>query len=203
MKLFKALSVVTLLMITFVLVGCTSNSVLDSLTRSVEGVDQSVGQRELQEIVELSNPTLSNGNVIQLSDNTLIQEFRILRIQLMESHVDLQTERLVFGENRLLLQTQIQSFKELELELSEADRDVIIEKINALKSYRQALLETKGEAYLRIYQLRGQYNVDNLEEINQTFTEVNEVLITRKNIFISVNQEMSSIINILNQYLES
>jgi hypothetical protein len=203
MKLFKALSVVTLLMISLVLVGCTNNSVLDSLTRSVEAVDQSVGQGELQEIVELSNPIVNYGNVIQLSDNTLIQEFRILRIQLMESHVDLQTERLVFAENRLLLQTQIQSFKELELELSEADRDVILEKIKVLKTYRQDLLETKGEAYLRIYHLRGQYNIENLEEINQTFIEVNEVLITRENTFISINQEMSIIINILNQYLES
>ncbi len=203
MKLLKALSIFTLLVVSLVLVGCTNNSVLDSLSRTVDGVEQSVDQGELEEIVELSNPLVSTNTVIQLNDNTLIQDFRTLRIQLMESHVDLQTERLVFAENRLLLQTGIQTFKELELELSETDRELILETINNLKSYRQALAETKGEAYLRIHQLRGQYNVENLEEINQTFTEVNEVLITRKNIFINVNQEMSNIINILNQYLES
>lgn len=203
MKLFKSLSILFLLAISLVLVGCTNNSVLDRLARTVDGVEQSVEQGELEEIVELSNPLISDNSVIQLNDNTLIQEFRTLRIQLMESHVDLQTERLVFSENRLLLQTTIQNFREQELNLSETDRELIVESINNLKGYRQALIDTKGEAYQRIYQLRGQYNVDNLEEINQTFTEVNEVLHTRYNIFVNVNQEMDNILNILNQYLES
>ncbi|HQN74763.1 MAG TPA: hypothetical protein PK160_01865, partial [Bacillota bacterium] len=60
----------------------------------------------------------------------------------------------------------------------------------------------KGLAYLRIYNLKDQYKIEDIEMINQTISEVNEVLLLRITLFEKTNQDIEEIIAVLRGYTE-
>lgn len=68
---------------------------------------------------------------------------------------------------------------------------------------RQDLLDTRGDAYQRLYDLRGTYTRDNLPNIITTYQEVIEVLKYRLETFKEANILLEDSISLLNDYLES
>ncbi|MGD9761184.1 MAG: hypothetical protein AB7U52_01950 [Candidatus Izemoplasmatales bacterium] len=204
MKKIKYLALFLITFVTFIMVGCdaTSNT-LDDLDKAIANVETASQQTDYQEISELvvEEATPMNMSFTELELDPL-QEFIDLRTSFLENHLLLQTQRLTFQLNKEELRSLISLFKDSELQLSEQDNEIIKEKIELFRSYRQEFLDTKGLAYLRIYNLKDQYKIEDIEMINQTISEVNEVLLLRITLFEKTNQDIEEIIAILTGYTE-
>jgi len=204
MKKIKYLALFLITFVTFIIVGCdaTSNT-LDDLNKAIANVEIASQQTDYQEISELvvEEATPMSMSFTELELNPL-QEFIDLRKSFLENHLLLQTQRLTFQLNKEELRSLISLFKDSDLQLSEQDKEIIKEKIELFRSYRQEFLDTKGLAYLRIYNLKDQYKIEDIEMINQTISEVNEVLLLRITLFEKTNQDIEEIIAVLRGYTE-
>ncbi len=204
MKKIKYLALFLITFVTFIMVGCdATNNTLDDLDKAIANVETASQQTDYQEISEL---VVEEATPMSLSFTELeldpLQEFIDLRTSFLENHLLLQTQRLTFQLNKEELRSLISLFKDSELQLSEQDKEIIKEKIDLFRSYRQEFLDTKGLAYLRIYNLKDQYKIEDIEMINQTISEVNEVLLLRITLFEKTNQDIEEIIAILRGYTE-
>jgi len=142
--------------------------------------------------------------VITLSDTeNILVTFNELRLELIEAHEtnvgEIETLR-AYAES---IRTSAESLSELGYVLLEEDIQILRDNITQLKSLRSDLLETSGEAYQRIYDLRGTYTRENLPDIIVVYQEVIEVLNDRLEIFQNANQIMMQIDQILLEYLEN
>lgn len=204
MKKIKYLALFLITFVTFIIVGCdaTSNT-LDDLNKAIANVEIASQQTDYQEISELvveeATPMSMSFTELELDP---LQEFIDLRKSFLENHLLLQTQRLTFQLNKEELRSLISLFKDSDLQLSEQDKEIIKEKIELFRSYRQEFLDTKGLAYLRIYNLKDQYKIEDIEMINQTISEVNEVLLLRITLFEKTNQDIEEIIAVLRGYTE-
>lgn len=204
MKKIKFLAVFLIAFVTVFMVGCVSTSnALDDLSQALDKVEIASVQTDYQEIIEIENTEVvpMSMSYIDLELDPL-QEFKELRTSFLENHLLLQEQRMTFQLNKVELKTLIGVFKESELQLSAEDKEKILEKIDLFKGYRQEFFDTKGLAYLRIYNLKDQYNIEDIEIINQTIYEVNEVLLIRIELFEEVNKDIEEVIAIIKTYTE-
>ena len=205
MKNLKYLAIFIMTFVTLFMVGCDATSkTLDELSQEIGKIETATIQTDYQEIVELAetdevSKSMSYVNV----ELDPLQEFIELRTSFLENHLLLQEQRMKFQLNKEELKTTIKLFRDSEQQLSDEDKEFILEKIDLFKGYRQEFLETKGMAYLRIYNLRDQYNIEDIEIINQTISEVNEVLLLRIELFEKANQDIEEVIAILKGYTET
>lgn len=195
----------------FMFVGCTENSALmNSLIRTSENfkaVSYAYDSIESESInnVELTSLSQKEYYIIELSDegtNDIIL-FNEKRLELIDIHQEI----LIEIENIKALvdsiKTKAQTIRDNQYILLDDDRLTIKSNIETLVEYREGLLDTRGEAYQRIYDLRGSYTRDNLPEILVVFDEVYEVLQYRLDTLRLGIQEFENIDQILLDYMES
>ena len=210
MKLNKILLVAFVsFMSLFAFVSCTDNSVLNDLlsaTDKLETVSDSYMSTESETINQIQDLsyTNSNGYLMELSETeSELSIFIDLRFQLIEIHQEILDQRLIIKDLRESIRESVVTLKDGNYMLLDDDKDSIRISIDNLKTYRLNLLDTQGQAYARIYELRGTYIRDNLSNINQVFTEVLEVLEYRLVILENAIEDLTSIDGLLLEYLES
>ena len=196
------LSLVGLLAV-FALAGCSGSFVLTQLVQATDSIDQTSETYQNVSITEQDSMTelnyfIDSTTVITLSDTeNILVTFNELRLELIEAHEtnvgELETLR-AYAES---IRTSAESLSELGYVLLEEDIQILRDNITQLKSLRSDLLETSGEAYQRIYDLRGTYTRENLPDIIVVYQEVIEVLNERLEIFQNANQIMMQIDQIL------
>jgi len=184
MKTIKRITVATLmLLIMFAFVGCTESNVLDSLIKATGDMETVA--------VEYSADTLTANDglvvetaysvneyqVVLLADTeNLLITFNELRLELIALHeeiVGVREEIRTYAES---IRASVETLKEMEYVLLEDDKAFILEQIDILKAMREDILATRGEAYQRIYDLRGTYSRENLADIIIVYQEDKEVL---------------------------
>jgi len=84
---------------------------------------------------------------------------------LVEKHQTLQASRIAVQEARL-------AFKELHVRLSVQDGTTLWKNYNELLDIKNTFTATQGQAYQRLVDLKGQYNIENIALIIQTYQEV-------------------------------
>ncbi|MCK4551821.1 MAG: hypothetical protein KAU02_02805 [Tenericutes bacterium] len=210
MKIKKLVLLVFLTAFTlFATVSCNSSSILNDILRvgndfKVSAVDYSSSTLESEdggtETIYYSD---NDYQVMILSDtdNTL-RTFNELRLEIISIHETLVIERELIYNNYMSIKDSVSSLKELNFIVLEDDTEVIRSRIQNIKSIREEVLETKGEAYQRIYDLRGTYTRDNLESIIVVYQEVIEVLEYRLEAFRLGIVDLEFIDNLLLEYLE-
>ena len=210
MKLNKILLVAFVsFMSLFAFVSCTDNSVLNDLlsaTDKLETVSDSYMSTESETINQIQDLsyTNSNGYLMELSETeSELSIFIDLRFQLIDIHQEILDQTLIIKDLRESIRDSVITLKDGNYMLLDDDKDSIRISIDTLKTYRLNLLDTQGQAYARIYELRGTYIRDNLSNINQVFTEVLEVLEYRLVILENAIEDLTSIDGLLLEYLES
>ena len=118
----------------------------------------------------LSYQTASDNSI-----NTVIEKIQ----QAIQLQSELRNKQAAVDQKRLLisatiadLKANIQNFRELSLKLTDDEKSLITNYIEELKGIREDLKGTIGNVYLKIFMLRGRFNVANLDNIIQTYTEV-------------------------------
>lgn len=187
----------------FAFVSCAEDtSLLNNLLKATEQVTQvtnTYDSTENESAIEVKalSLTLTENQFIPLADSTdnELVRFNELRLELLEIHGDILDERdaiLILVES---IQNSVAMLKDKEYILLEGDEDIIKAYIVSLNELRQDLLDTEGQAYQRISDLKGTYTRENLSNINTVFEAVSDVLTYRldtvqeaKIIFESINQ---------------
>jgi len=199
-----------MLLIMFAFVGCTESNVLDSLIKATGDMETVA--------VEYSADTLTANDglvvetaysvneyqVVLLADTeNLLITFNELRLELIALHeeiVGVREEIRTYAES---IRASVETLKEMEYVLLEDDKAFILEQIDILKAMREDILATRGEAYQRIYDLRGTYSRENLADIIIVYQEVKEVLEFRLLTLQSSIEIFAGIDNLLKEYLEN
>jgi hypothetical protein len=204
MKKFKYLTLLSIAVISLFMVGCdATNKTLNDLDQAIGKIEAVTVQSDYQEVIDLENTDVKSEYMSFIEmDLDPLQEFAELRTSFLENHLLLQEQRMTFQSNKEELRTLIKLFRDSQLQLTDEDKVLILEKIELFKGYRQEFLDTKGLAYLRIYNLKGQYKIEDIDIINQTIGEVNEVLLLRIELFEKTNQDIMEVIAILEEYTE-
>jgi len=211
MKISKIIMIVFLGVVTlFATVSCAETNVLNTLLRTTTTFkDTSItySSNALETEDGLSTKLqleLSDTNVMLLADtqNDLIT-FNELRLQIIDLHEQIVSERESIKETATSIRETVQTLKDMNYVLLEDDVATLKTNIADLKTMRQNLIETRGDAYQRIYDLRGSYTRENLANIITVYQEVIEVLEYRLSVFQDAHGILQNAESLLNDYLES
>lgn len=211
MKLKKYLLVALLAVLTlFVAVGCDSqNSILDDFLQVSQDVDSATEQYASKDLTEedtVEALALSDNDyrIMTLSDDqepTDLQRFNELRLEIKALHDQLVEVRGSIRTSYASIRNSVRTFKELGYVVLDDDKEIIREKITLLQGYKASLLETSGDAYQRIYDLRGTYTRENLSNILIVYEEVIEVLEYRLELFNLGLVELEFMDGLVKEYL--
>ena len=106
--------------------------------------------------------------------------FLDLHCQLIEIHQELVIKHQTLKSVRESVQQERLAFKELNVRLSVEDGIALWTNYNALLDIKDAFVATQGQAYKRLADLQGQYDLEHIELILQTYQEVLVVLNQRE-----------------------
>lgn len=210
----KTVFVALLLVLGLALIGCSSNDSLTSLSTTMVSVVSSTSN-----IDDVSSEDLSEQNVTNLSMSfesfTTNLSFEpgitnLEKVALIHAlHLSIVTHQLNINQNRdqialelETLKTIISDLKEQEITLSDEDKLMVDNWIQRLKEIKVSFQATIGMAYAQMRDLRGLYDVDHLEQIYDTYLEVEDVLNTRETFVLEINSIMNNAITLLQGYQE-
>lgn len=106
--------------------------------------------------------------------------FLELHGQLVAKHQELMTKHQTLKSVREFVHEERLAFKELNIRLSVEDGITLWTNYNALIDIKDAFMATQGQAYKRLADLKGQYDLEHIELILQTYQEVLSVLNQRE-----------------------
>lgn len=106
--------------------------------------------------------------------------FLELHGQLVAKHQELVAKHQTLKNIRELVQEERITFKELNIRLTVEDGIALWTHYNALLDIKDAFVATQGQAYKRLADLQGQYDLEHIELILQTYQEVLVVLNQRE-----------------------
>lgn len=157
----------------------------DSAQEAVESTDD-VDKTEF-----IENELLTSENdVIMLSTEQVVEEDDLTRYEKVEQaleifdeiklkSVSISDKKAELKEQIIDIKAVVKELREKDAELTEEEKALMESYINEIKTIANTLRDTVGDAYKRLHDLRGQYNLGNIDNIVTTFNEVNAVLDTR------------------------
>ena len=210
MKIKKLLLIALIGVLTlFAAVSCTEDSFLNEILKITSNMNDTVDDYSKETLSDADGDiqevafTEGDYQIITLSDTTNnVVLFNRLRLEIMTYH-DL------IVEQREMIRTQFQgiredvgTLKEMNYIILDDDKAMLQERLETLRTIRADLEGTLGQAYQRIYELRGTYTRDNLPDIIVVYQEVIEVLKYRLELFTQARLELENIGLALEDYLE-
>ncbi len=211
MKLKKILLVAILALFTLVAaVGCDAQDLfLNQVIRETSNLDSTTEAYASKTITEADGGvtalslSYNEPTIITLSDDSNdFVRLNDLRLELIDLHDQLINVRESIKTKFNSIRTSASTLKEINYVILDDDKTIIKDKISVLKDIKSDLIETRGTAYQRIYDLRGTYTRENLSNIITVFEEVIEVLNYRLELFNQGLLELEIIDTILLDYLE-
>ncbi len=218
MKITKIIAIALLSILTvFATVGCTDSYILDNFLRvtdnmknaSVTYTESSLAEEEttIEVVMEPSGyqvETLGYHEAIELTEVTDdLTQFNELRLEIIALHDELILVRDQIQSLAESIRISVETIQKMGYVLLPGDKEILQEDIQTIKEFKAQLLETKGMAYQRIYDLQGSYTRDNLAVINQTFIEVIEVLEYRLEVLAQATEILEKADLLLKDYWES
>lgn len=212
MKTFRTILLTILgFMTLFATVSCTEGTVLDDLLKATANLentatayteDSLTADDALATSVSYEVEGYSLILLDETVDNPLIT-FNELRLELISLHDDLVDARESIRTYAESIRASVTTLKEMDYVLLEEDRDFIVSQIDLLKTMRDEIIATQGQAYQRIYDLRGTYTRENLPYIITVYQDVKDVLTFRLETLQSSLPIFAGIDNLLKEYLEN
>jgi len=188
-----------LLLIGTVLIGVScsfKNDDFDVLDSTLNDIDKLNQEAEIMNFEEL-NYGLDNNQLVDLSQELTYGDFLNKKDELLETHYNLRITKL---ESRLLvkdIKTLTKELRNEELILSLETKDLIKESLVIIKGNLNLIKVDLGNGYLKLRDLKGMYQKDNLEMIIEVFSDVNIVLSERNELINTINVELNKVKEIL------
>jgi translation elongation factor EF-4 len=200
------------LLLGFTLIGCSLTSGFAAFERAIDrnievadGLDR-VAAEDLAEsnvaplAAEQATEIVTLANRVDLDARDQIAAIRTLHNSIRVTHAEIV---LIREDNRIAreeLRTSIQAFKDGSFTLTEADRLILDAYVEELKTIRDALIETNGDAFQLMKGLRGKYNLQNLDLVETTLTDVEALLLARKAQFERVGEIIAAVTAMADTY---
>ena len=188
-----------LLLIGTVLIGVScsfKNDDFDVLDSTLNDIDKLNQEAEIMNFEEL-NYGLDNNQLVDLSQELTYGDFLNKKDELLETHYNLRITKL---ESRLLvkdIKTLTKELRNEDLILSLETKDLIKESLVIIKGNLNLIKVDLGNGYLKLRDLKGMYQKDNLEVIFEVFSDVTIVLSERKELINIINVELNKVKEIL------
>ncbi|MDD4070222.1 MAG: hypothetical protein PHF05_07205 [Candidatus Izemoplasmatales bacterium] len=188
-----------LLLIGTVLIGVScsfKNDDFDVLDSTLNDIDKLNQEAEIMNFEEL-NYGLDNNQLVDLSQELTYGDFLNKKDELLETHYNLRITKL---ESRLLvkdIKTLTKELRNEDLILSLETKDLIKESLVIIKGNLNLIKVDLGNGYLKLRDLKGMYQKDNLEMIIEVFSDVNIVLSERNELINTINVELNKVKEIL------
>ncbi len=199
----------------FALIGCSITNDFTAFERAIDrnievadGLDR-IAAEDLAETNLTPLDASSTFEVVTLSNRvTLDARDQIAAIRALHQAIRVTHAEIVLirEDNRIAreeLRVSIQTFKANNLTLSEADRATLDAYVAELKTIREALIETNGDAFQMMKGLRGKYNLQNIDLVETTLNDVSAILIARKAQFQRVSEIIVAVQAIAETYNET
>ncbi|MFA6647144.1 MAG: hypothetical protein WCS32_00770 [Candidatus Izemoplasmatales bacterium] len=188
-----------LLLIGTVLIGVScsfKNDDFDVLDSTLNDIDKLNQEAEIMNFEEL-NYGLDNNQLVDLSQELTYGDFLNKKDELLETHYNLRITKL---ESRLLvkdIKTLTKELRNEDLILSLETKDLIKESLVIIKGNLNLIKVDLGNGYLKLRDLKGMYQKDNLEVIFEVFSDVTIVLTERNELINTINVELNKVKEIL------
>ena len=188
-----------LLLIGVVLIGVScsfKNDDFDVLDSTLNDIDKLNQEAEIMNFEEL-NYGLDNNQLVDLSQELTYGDFLNKKDELLETHYNLRITKL---ESRLLvkdIKTLTKELRNEELILSLETKALIKESLVIIKENLNLIKVDLGNGYLKLRDLKGMYQKDNLEMIFEVFSDVTIVLSERNELINTINVELNKVKEIL------
>ncbi len=210
MKIKKILLLVLVTVFTlFAAISCSEDLLLNQVLRVTTNINDASIQYTQNALtdedggVESLSVLSQEFSIITLSDTTNnFVLFNELRLEIIDLHEQLVSERELLRSHFRDIKDNVTTLKEMSFVLLDDDKTMIRGYIESLRTIKTNLIETKGDAYQRIYDLRGTYTRENLPDIIVVYQEVIEVLNYRLDMFGQAIEQLEDINIILLDYLE-
>lgn len=171
-----------------------------TLDRGIETADQ-LDRIDAQDLSETNvtgldaafEDEISELAYTELAVPAIVAEIRALHQSIRVAHAEIVLIREDNRVQREELRTAIAAYREAGGTLSEEDKELLKAYVAELRTIREALIGTNGEAFQKMKSLRGQYRLENAETIKATLTEVLELLESRKAQFERVGEIIAAV----------
>ncbi len=210
----KHMSLIVLLVLSAIfLVGCTASDALSQFERSASATIEVTTNLDASSSLDISEQqvnAISSSTSYLLSNTALdltVQE-KIAYVRSLYSAI-----RLLHANNIILhednkasfaaLKTSIQTFRDLELTLSDEDQISISNDRAEVVASRTIVLETKGDIRALLLDLQGKYNLENIDLVIQSFEEIQVILTLRSTHLLLVQEKIESVQMIVDTYFIS
>ncbi|MBU1144713.1 MAG: hypothetical protein KJ971_02490 [Firmicutes bacterium] len=210
------LSFLFLFLLSFLLIGCTSQDELRRLDLMIQDGIQTTDNLDNisdEDLSETSVTTLSLSTyesqvmemefALLLTPSEKITQIRELHALILETHLSIADAKATLRISHQDLKNQITIFRESEQTLSEEDKTQLELLISEVKEINVVLKGTIGFAYRQMRDLRGMYQIENLDLILDTYKDVLDVLELRLTSIERINEILMEANEIIAGYLET
>lgn len=186
----------------------TSWTALNNAFQNVKETTESIDDVSNEDLASIDSNFSTGSDIIMLSTTFANAEEmttagKVAAALSVFDEIKAKTESIENG--KATLKTSVANIKTIISELraagvhpTEEDKAVIEAYINEIKEIDLALTDTIGKAYKRMHDLRGSYNLANIDTVLTTFNEVNEVLdlrIEKLNRLNEIANEVTALLN--------
>ncbi len=206
--------VISFLAITLsLLIGCTTNDslsefslMLDQTITSTSLIDD-VSEEDLSEtsVDNLSVLSFENETVYQLSVDLTVSEkidaIRLFHADIVNTQLQLNVIRDEAKITLETIKTTIASIKSEGIVLNDSDIELLKNWLTELRVIKLGFQSTIGDAYAKMRDLRGLYDLEHIDLIYTTFEEVLTVLEYRLDLATTLQTIMNEANEILESYL--
>jgi hypothetical protein len=203
----KVIYFITIALLTVTLVGCNA---LDPLSQFVDVSNNNLSTIESFEEVEAEDEfsinQLISQQTIQLSLSLSTDQEQINNIRTLFQEIRVLHANNVINANEVkmsyqILRDNVQTFKSLDIKLISEDITEIREARRLLISQRSTIMENRGVVFDLFQELRGKYNVENLDLIINNLESIKVILEQRASYIVLVGEKISDVNLIVESYL--
>lgn len=190
--------------------GCNANNQLNQFDKALNITNDTISSLDNIESNDLSEGLLStiastqplsfDANMAQTSAETIFEKISLaieLQNELRLKQAKVNENKLLFLSARADIKANIQNFKNLDLTLTDQEKEQIKIYIEEIKTINKEIKNTIGNVYKKIFDLRGKYRINNIDTIIKAYSDVQPYMDIR----VEKSNRIIEIINDVNQIL--
>jgi Zn-dependent oligopeptidase len=206
-RISKTLVSILLVFVAIVtMAGCNDSSLFTRLETALNNSTGNVDSLDHVAVEDMSDTNLnpfktdaSNQTYITLAFDNLDKVDEVIDL-----FKDIKDQQMMINELKTSLKvsihdlkSNIKAFKDSGVELTDEEKTTIETYINEIKTANEQLKNTIGKVYLKMRNLRGKYNLANLDNIITNLTQVKAAITTRVESATRISEIIIDINNIL------
>jgi len=187
LEMKKILMITAILLVALGLAGCQAQDALSvferaastdvRLTDQYDTPDDNLNNETLNQLTFSNVQTLSlNLSSEEMTTTQKVEYIRSLFTEIQVLHAQNTLIRIENKENFEILKQDARTFRELDLTISQEDKDILLSYKEELTASRLEVKETIGVVWDLFKELKGKYNLENIDLVMTNFETIRDIL---------------------------